>query len=198
MECDDLAKFRKKIKSFALPFNIKDDFRIPREDNSIKYIFKSDKTAEDIKKQVKLLKERRLNEKRLKELEDKEKYERNRQILKRIHLKQKKEKALNKSGKNLLDNEEKEGDLSEENGLVKESREGKSVTDTENKNSSSKSQKMTLQSIEKLTYSDINQHAYEDEFRPQDFLNDSDDEDLDILRKYKKGDSSISKTKPAM
>ena len=194
LECGDLSKYRNKIKGFTLPFNCKDkNYRIPRDDSSRRYRFKSEKTADEIKKDVQILKERRLEDKKRKEGEEKDKYEKNRMILRRMHEKQKKLRSekvgMEDGGKVIVRGLRGEREVP----IIAINKQRKYADMGYKHGPLFNNHKITLQSLEKLTYNDINQNSYEDEFRPADFLNDSDDEDLDILKKYKKGDPSSDK-----
>ena len=163
-----------------MPFNIREkEYRIPIEDPTRGYKFRSDKSAQQIKSEVQKLKDRRMYDKLQKENEIKHKYEKNRGILRKIHEKQKKEKERSDwDEKDDYGNQGKIGGYADIR--FKQLGSGAQLM-------TPPTQKITLQSLEKLTYEDINQgQAESDEFRPEDFLNDSDDEDLPILKRYKK------------
>ena len=189
LECDDIQKYRKKIKGFTLPFHIKEEtYRIPREDSSRKYQFKSDKTADEIKKDVQFLKNRRLLEKRQTENKNREKYEKSRLILRRIYERQQKEREKVLGGTlEIASGQQTKREV--------QARKERKYCNIMAGKLSPYNQKITLQSLDTLTYTDINQITKDDVFRPEDFLNDSDDEDYGILRKFKKGGESLHSPK---
>ena len=198
MECGESNKYRRKIKGFTLPFNIKErEYRISTEDKSRRYKFKSEKTIDDIKREVQIVKEKRVEEREQRRKEREDKYEKNRQILKRIHNRQLKEREG--AGIPIAQNIPSSRRTPERMlGVVGGGGKGAPHNPSHNRPALSykhlgaatakSSNKVSLQLLEKLTYNDINQNANEDQFRPQDFLNDSDDEDLSVLRKYKKNE----------
>ena len=92
LNCDDSNKYRKKMSAIGLPFGIKDkNFRIPCDKNEIKHRYKSEKTSDEIKEGVQMLKEKRNQLLKLKEMEKEETYNKNREIMKSLYQKIKQE-----------------------------------------------------------------------------------------------------------
>ena len=80
------------MSAIGLPFGIKDkNFRIPCDKNEIKHHYKSEKTSDQIKEGVQMLKEKRKELQKLKEIEKEEKYKKNREIMKSLYQKIKQE-----------------------------------------------------------------------------------------------------------
>lgn len=73
IECHDANKYRKKIKGFHIPFNIRDKLKTQDEDLS-KYKFKSKLSPEEIKRLAQEAKNKRAQDRVMKEREEKEKY----------------------------------------------------------------------------------------------------------------------------
>ena len=93
MECHDPNKYRKKIKGFRLAFNIRDKYeRIDENDGGRKFKFKHNPSAAEIRQKVSEMKQARLKNNNDRESEKRERYERNRETLKRMHEKMRRER----------------------------------------------------------------------------------------------------------
>lgn len=181
IKCDDLAKYKKKMAGMALPFNTRDkNYRIPVEETSRRYKFESVKTPDEIKQEMNTIRNKREQEKNRKKKEEQRKYERNREILKKLHIQQ----------------------LKQKHGTI-EAAESKPVERPQVKNTISKeankqkiedNKKITWEILKDLTYKDVKKASMEeDDFKPSDLFNDSDGEDVDIINKIKNHERSKEK-----
>ena len=164
IECEDVNKYRKKMKAIGLPFGTKEkNLRIPWDDNSRKYKFKSKMSPEEIKEQVKKIKEKREQQQKLKEQEKESKYKKARQVMEAIH----KKITNEKSGSAQTETKK----YSEKNRSLIASHE-KTVT-------KSIPNKLTIKEIKKMSYKDF---GIDDAVNPLDDIDEEDD--IEVLKKF--------------
>lgn len=164
---DDPEKFRKKMSGISLPFGTKDkNFRIPWDDNARKYKFKSNKTADEIKEGVKKLKEKRMEVQKLKDQEKEEKYKKNREVMKSIYEKIKKDQLGPTSAASSVPEKKK---YAEKNRNMVATNERVAIKPIPTK--------VTLKDIEKMSSKDFGIENVSDEE-----INDEDD--IEVLRRF--------------
>ncbi len=189
LECDEPAKYRRKMSGIVLPFNTRDKaFRIPTEAPSRKYRFRSEKTAQQIRQEVARLRRVRMDKEKAKEKQQIEKYARTRIILRQIREQQIKQRF------GLPPQDEKEEEEEATSTLKSKSRteelpKGSEYRNTPNRGTQSKSpgpQKLTWQLLKNITYKDIAPPSNEDGFKLADFVNENSaeaEEGDDIVKK---------------
>jgi len=200
MECDDPIKYRPKLKTIALPFHTKDkSYRIPLSDPSRKYKFRINKNIEEIRKQVELVRQERLNRLRVKVTEERDKYSKNRHILQKIYEKQlssKQNSIILSGGLKIINPILKQQIFSENEPQSMENQnyderpnvqlENQKIIQNEvipqNKPSN---QKITWDILNNLSYNDIKPENDNLDFKLGDFINENDNEN-DTEEIYKK------------
>ena len=185
LACEEPAKFRRKMAGMALPFNTRDkNYRIPIEEASRKYKFVSEKSPDEIKKEVDMIKRQREDRKMAKTKEGQQRYDRNRQILQRIHKHQVHERLGSIEGKDdpVVSNIKRTITVGSANApqLV--------PIMAKNEVIPQKKKELTWDLLKDLTYNDIaNTNNKEDEFLPANFLiNEGEEEDNEFLKKLSK------------
>lgn len=166
LECHDPSKYRKKIKGFHIAFNIREkDLRV-KETELSKYKFQSKLPPEEIRRLAAEAKLKRVQDKSLKDKEEKEKYQREREALRKMHEQMRREK-----------------------GLVVGKREGfkGGYQEIGARHGDEKHLKITFAVIEKMHYSDFNSGNDAEDFKPSDIIDEEDGNlsDDEILKKFK-------------
>jgi len=93
IECHDQVAYRKKIKGFRLAFNIREkNHRIPDSTMKRGLKLRSKQSAEDIKRRVQEMKQNRIQKEEQKKAQHEQKYQKNRNLLKKMHEKMRTEK----------------------------------------------------------------------------------------------------------
>jgi len=175
LQCDDKEKYRTKLKGIKLPYDLHEKtFKIPFDEQEHKnhFIPTGEKSAEEIKREVEYLKKSRLEKKKMQELEEKERYERNRKTLKKVYEQQMRRRME-----------------AMESIKYKQQERQKEVTYKELKNKQLgmpvKAQQFTWQMLKTLTFKDVFGNMNEnDNFSPLDLIIEKDkEEDQEIMRK---------------
>ena len=175
IECHDPIAYRKKIKGYRLAFNVRDkNFRIPESTLNKEVKVRNKETANEIKKKVQEMKDNRVSQVKAKEMEDKQKYDKNRNFFKKIHEKLRREKFsdANVDNKNTYF------------GVKSKLQSG------QNNLGSRQHAKISLDVLKKMHYSDFN-IGDEDDFKPTDIVGEEDnDSDDSIFEQYKNNNES--------
>uniref|UniRef100_A0A7S3KK14 Uncharacterized protein n=1 Tax=Euplotes crassus TaxID=5936 RepID=A0A7S3KK14_EUPCR len=162
IQCHDANIYRKKIKGFRLAFNIREKtYRMPDSTLLRPNKVRSKQSAEQLKKKVKEMKDNRLRKKQAEEFLKEQKMIKNRQTLKKMH-----QKMLNRKF--------------EQNPIDVQSSYVKSMM--QSKKNTSRHAQVNLGVLKMMHYSDFNL-GDEDDFRPEDIIED-DDSDDSILALY--------------
>ena len=212
LEAEDPQKFRRKVKGVqVVPFSMRDKFYRIADDEMSKYTFKSKLTAEQIKQRVAEMKARREKEQLLKDLKKRMKDAKNQEHLKKVYERVRKERlnvnvpitveaggaaagntksppftdTLGKTKKKKSKVEPSTNDVlaQAESYLVRKNvKEGNPIDDGKN-------QKVTLDLLQHMHYSDIAQNL-PDDFQPNDVLAERTEfedssSDSSILMSYK-------------
>lgn len=162
IECHDSSKYRKKIKGFHIPFNIRDKVKTTEEELS-KYKFKSKLSPDEIKRLAQEAKNKRAQDRILKEKEEKEKYQKERETLRKMHEQLRRDKGLTTGRKDR----------------------GGAYQDMNAKHGDEKHLKITFAVIEKMHYSDFNSGNDAEDFKPSDIIDEEDQSEDEVLKKFK-------------
>ncbi len=195
LECDEPAKFRRKLVGLVLPFNTKDkNFRI--EAQMPPPVPKRHKPGakipqEQIRKEIERINRERLDKKKAKQREAEEKYEKNRRILKRIHDQQLKERMVtleslnNPSGSVPLPRDDASGSAILPDAAADRTNSlSLGTSQSQSKAAASQSQKLTWSLLRNLSYKEINRAAKAEQFLPAEFMNDScDPDELELMQR---------------
>ena len=148
-----------------MAFNIREKVVRVGEEELSKYKFKSKMTPDEIKKLALEAKSKRTTDKVMKEKEEKQKYQKERDALRKMHEQLRKDKGLT-TGR-------KDG--------------GKGYLDMNTKSGDEKHLKITFAVIEKMHYSDFNSGNDAEDFKPSDIIDEEDANlsDDEILKKFK-------------
>ena len=167
LECHDHNKYRKKIKGFHIAFNIREKELRVKETELSKYKFQSKHSPDEIRKLATEAKMKRALDKTLKDKEEKERYQREREALRKMHEQMRKEKGLVVGGKR-------------EPGKA-------GYQDIGAKAGDERHLKITFAVIEKMHYSDFNSGNVADDFKPSDIIDEEDGtiSDDEVLKKFK-------------
>jgi len=180
LELHDPSKYKHKVKGLRLAFDVKDTkSRIPVSMGTVKSknFFKKNKlSATEIKEKVKEMKEQRLQKKAMQEVEDKNKYDKNRDYLKQIHQKLRHDKLLQSQGHKV--------------GYTDIKIKHMGIPTWEGKHA-----KVTLDVLKNMHYSDFNVDD-DDDFKPEYVLDDEELAKLDSPKK-RKGNTQRSVDKTA-
>lgn len=98
IQCDDMNKYRKKIKGFVAPFSSavqSKDSKSSKTDKSKRYKFKSKEDKEAIKAKVAKIKKDRENAKNQEKIDKEKNYQKQRKMMKNLHSKLMREKMGN-------------------------------------------------------------------------------------------------------
>lgn len=179
LEIDQSGKHREKMNGMSVLFSTPEkNSRYTLEKN----ISFSEKKAEDIRREVDLQRKQRLAKRMVQEQEEKERNDRNKEVLKRIYVDQVKKR---------------QGVLDELKAKQMERTRVPTYKEIKNKQLGipTASQHITWKILKTLSYHNIGVNSTDEQFTPSDFISESKDEDEVILRKLEQSGLKESKTK---